>query len=75
MLSFHHIYIRQIDTPAWCLFYFTGPVLLRHHLLRQVVRPPCGIIVADFRSLDLLATLATSSVDLLVYASSSSSGR
>jgi hypothetical protein len=45
--KFHHIYIRHIDTPVWCLFYFTGLALYS------------GVIF--IRSLDLLAAPASSS--------------
>jgi hypothetical protein len=62
--TFHHIYIRQIDTPTWCLFYFTGPALFSSITLVRsldlsptpaspLANLPSGSIIASIRLLDL----------------------
>jgi hypothetical protein len=57
----HHIYIRQVDTPTWCLFYFTGLALCS------------GITLA--MSLDLSPTQVSPLANLLVSPLSPLSGR
>jgi hypothetical protein len=51
-LDLHHIYIRQIDTPTWCLFFYKTSSLLRRRW-RQVVRPPSGFVVVFVMSPNL----------------------
>jgi hypothetical protein len=69
------IYIRQIDTPTWCLFYFAGPALSSDVAIVRSLDLRGVSVVTGIRSLDLFTALASSSVNFSVSPASLALGR